>query len=665
MARPVWAGPPPRVGGASRCGRGLQGPSPLIVTSLSPSSITMDLLTAVGCAVAVLLVTTAVALLGAAHHLGLLYQLFHKVEPKSPRHGGELVADVLKAHGVRFVFTLAGGHISPILVAAEKVGIRVVDTRHEATAVFAADAVSRLSGRIGVAAVTAGPGVTNAVTAIKNAQMAESPLLLIGGAAASLQKGRGALQDIDQLSLFRTLCKACVSVRTVRQIVPALRHAIATAQSGTPGPVFVELPIDVLYPFHVVEKEVGGPKSTRGLRGKLIQWYLKNYVRNLFVGAWEPRDVTPLPVKVPLATEDEMQRCAELLSRATKPLVLVGSQAMLPPTPAEELRAALEALGIPCYLGGAARGLLPPDSPLLLRHNRRDALRDADLVLLAGSVCDFRLSYGRLFGRGAVIVAVNRDRVQLLRNADVFWRPRIAVRGDAASFVVGLAQRLRGFSCPTHWLQRLREAEQQKERANREKAATPTAQHLNPMDVLYRMDALLPPDSLLVADGGDFVGTAAYIVRPRRPLSWLDPGAFGTLGVGGGFALGAKLCRPEAEVWVIYGDGSLGYSLMEFDTFVRHKTPIIALVGNDACWSQIAREQVAMLGSNVACGLEFVDYHAAAEALGGKGFVLGRPDSKQLDAVLRTAQDECRRGRPVLINALIGKTDFREGSISV
>lgn len=636
---------------------------------LSPSphvlSITMDLLTAVGCAVAVLLVTTAVALLGAAHHLGLLYQLFHKVEPKSPRHGGELVADVLKAHGVRFVFTLAGGHISPILVAAEKVGIRVVDTRHEATAVFAADAVSRLSGRIGVAVVTAGPGVTNAVTAIKNAQMAESPLLLIGGAAASLQKGRGALQDIDQLSLFRTLCKACVSVRTVRQIVPALRHAIATAQSGTPGPVFVELPIDVLYPFHVVEKEVGGPKSTRGLRGKLIQWYLQNYVRNLFVGAWEPRDVTPLPVKVPLATEDEMQRCAELLSRATKPLVLVGSQAMLPPTPAEELRAALEALGIPCYLGGAARGLLPPDSPLLLRHNRRDALRDADLVLLAGSVCDFRLSYGRLFGRGAVIVAVNRDRVQLLRNADVFWRPRIAVRGDAASFVVGLAQRLRGFSCPTHWLQRLREAEQQKERANREKAATPTAQHLNPMDVLYRMDSLLPPDSLLVADGGDFVGTAAYIVRPRRPLSWLDPGAFGTLGVGGGFALGAKLCRPEAEVWVIYGDGSLGYSLMEFDTFVRHKTPIIALVGNDACWSQIAREQVAMLGSNVACGLEFVDYHAAAEALGGKGFVLGRPDSEQLDAVLRTAQDECRRGRPVLINALIGKTDFREGSISV
>ncbi|KAM9263949.1 2-hydroxyacyl-CoA lyase 2 [Morus bassanus] len=625
----------------------------------------MDLLAGIGCACAGLLAVLAAALLGLAYRLGLLYQLLHKVDPRSPRHGGELVAEVLKAHGVRFLFALAGGHISPILVASEKVGIRVVDTRHEATAVFAADAVSRLSGRIGVAAVTAGPGVTNTVTAVKNAQMAESPVLLIGGAAASLQKGRGALQDIDQLSLFKTLCKACVSVRVVRDIVPTLRKAIATAQSGTPGPVFVELPIDVLYPFHVVEKEISGTKSARGLRGKAVQWYLQNYIRNLFAGAWEPQDVSPLPVQVPLATEDEVQRCAELVSRATKPLVLVGSQAMLPPTPAEELRTALEELGIPCYLGGAARGLLPPGSPLLLRQNRRDALRDADLVLLAGAVCDFRLSYGRLFGRRAAIVAVNRDRAQLLRNSDVFWKPRLAVQGDAASFVVRLARSLRGYACPKDWVEGLREADRKKEQANREKAATPTPQHLNPLDLLYRLDALLPPESLLVADGGDFVGTAAYIVRPRRPLAWLDPGAFGTLGVGGGFALGAKLCRPDAEVWVLYGDGSLGYSVMEFDTFVRHKTPVIALVGNDACWSQIAREQVALLGSNVACGLEYLDYHAVAEALGGKGFMVGRPDCERLDAILRAAQDACRQGRPVLINALIGKTDFRDGSISV
>ncbi|XP_061299273.1 2-hydroxyacyl-CoA lyase 2 [Pezoporus flaviventris] len=622
----------------------------------------MDL---ISIACAALLALPVVALMALAHRLGLLYQLFHQVDPQSPRHGGELVAEVLKAHGVRFIFTLAGGHISPVLVASEKVGIRVVDTRHEATAVFAADAVSRISGRIGVAVVTAGPGVTNTVTAVKNAQMAESPLLLIGGAAASLQKGRGALQDIDQLSLFRTLCKATVSVRTVRGIVPTLRKAIATAQSETPGPVFVELPIDVLYPFHVVQKEITGTKSARGLRGKVVQWYLQNYIRNLFAGAWDPQDVSPLPVKVPLATEDEVQRCAELLSRATKPLVLVGSQALLPPTPAEELRAALEALGVPCYLGGAARGLLPPNSPILLRQSRREALREADLVLLAGAVCDFRLSYGRLFGRGAAIVAVNRDREQLLRNSDIFWKARLAVQGDAASFVVRLARSLPGYGCSGEWLQRLRERERGKEQENREKAAIPTEQHLNPLELLQVLDELLPPESLLVADGGDFVGTAAYIVRPRRPLAWLDPGPFGTLGVGGGFALGAKLCRPEAEVWVLYGDGSLGYSLMEFDTFVRHKVPVIALVGNDACWSQIAREQVALLGSGVACGLHYLGYHLVAEALGAKGFVVGRQDRERLGSVILAAQDSCRRGHPVLLNALIGRTGFRDGAISV
>uniref|UniRef100_A0A8C8BBU0 IlvB acetolactate synthase like n=1 Tax=Otus sunia TaxID=257818 RepID=A0A8C8BBU0_9STRI len=606
------------------------------------SGIPMDLLVGIGCAGAGLLVA---ALLGAAYRLGLLYQLCHKVDPRSPRHGGELVAEVLKAHGVRFLFALAGGHISPVLVASEKLGIRVVDTRHEATAVFAADAVSRLSGRIGVAAVTAGPGVTNTVTAVKNAQMAESPVLLIGGAAASLQKGRGALQDIDQLSLFRTLCKSCVSVRAVRDIVPTLRKAIATAQSGTPGPVFVELPIDVLYPFHVVEKEIGGTKSSRGLRGKAVQWYLQNYIRNLFAGAWEPRDVSPLPVKVPLATEDQVaRRWRPWASPATWGGRRGGFSPPTAPSSCAKTAATPSAMPTWCCwqvpgwgVGGNGDTHSIP-IPVVTPH-----------ACPQGAVCDFRLSYGRLFGRRAAVVAVNRDRVQLLRNSDVFWKPRLAVQGDAASFVVRLARSLQGYACPRDWTEGLREAERKKEQLNREKAATPTPQHLNPLDLLHRLDSLLPPESLLVADGGDFVGTAAYIVRPRRPLSWLDPVA----------------TEPPTVVWVLYGDGSLGYSLMEFDTFVRHKTPVIALVGNDACWSQISREQVALLGSNVACGLEYLDYHLVAEALGGKGFVVARPDHERLEAVLRAAQDACRQGHPVLLNALIGRTDFRDGSISV
>ncbi|XP_058866157.1 2-hydroxyacyl-CoA lyase 2-like [Acipenser ruthenus] len=601
----------------------------------------------------------------AAYRLGLIYQTFHKAESKSPRHGGENVAEVLLAHGVKYVFTLVGGHISPILVACEKLGIRIVDTRHEATAVFAADAVARLSGTVGVAAVTAGPGLTNTVTAVKNAQMAESPLLLIGGAAATLLQGRGALQDIDQMSLFKPLCKFCASVRTVREIVPVLRKALAAAQSGTPGPVFVEFPIDTLYPYHIVEKEVAPKTAPKGLMAKVINWYLQNHLRNIFAGAWEPRELSPLPVQIPLATQQQVQQCVELVSRAKKPVILLGSQATLPPTPVDKTRAALESLGIPCFLGGMARGMLGRESALHIRQNRREALKEADLVILAGTVCDFRLGYGQVLSRRSKVIAVNRDRSQLMKNSDMFWKPTVAVQGDAGSFLLRLSEGLKGYRCPQDWPESLKEGDKAKEKANTEKAAEKTERHLNPLRVLHCVEEIMSEDSIIVADGGDFVGSAAYILKPRGPLRWLDPGAFGTLGVGGGFALGAKLCRPESEVWIIYGDGSLGYSVAEFDTFTRHKTPVIALVGNDACWSQISREQVPMLGSNVACGLAFTDYHVVADGYGGKGYLIGREDGEKLDEILQSAQEQSRQGRATLLNVLIGKTNFREGSISV
>uniref|UniRef100_A0A8C5EIV8 2-hydroxyacyl-CoA lyase 2 n=1 Tax=Gouania willdenowi TaxID=441366 RepID=A0A8C5EIV8_GOUWI len=589
----------------------------------------------------------------------------HSTDTQSTRHGGESVAEVLRAHGIKYVFTLVGGHISPILVACEKVGIRVVDTRHEATAVFAADAVARLSGSVGVAAVTAGPGLTNAVTAVKNAQMAESPLLLIGGAAGTILQGRGALQDIDHMSLFKPLCKFCASIRTIREIVPTVRNALAIAQSGTPGPVFIEFPLDTLYPFHLVSKEFIPKSPPKGLMGNLIAWYMKNHMLNLYAGAWEPRDVSPLPVHIPLATDDQVQKCIELVSRAKKPVILLGSQAVLAPTPAEEIRKALEGLGIPCFLGGMSRGILGKDSPIQIRQNRRDALKEADLVLLAGTVCDFRLGYGRVLSRHSKIIAVNRDKSQLLKNSDLFWKPTIAVQGDVGSLLVQLSKGLKGYHCPQEWPQSLKAQDATKEAANRAKAEEKTEQHLNPLKVLYRVDELMAEDAVIVVDGGDFVGSAAYILRPRGPLHWLDPGAFGTLGVGGGFALGAKLCRPDSEVWIIYGDGSSGYSIAEFDTFTRHKTPIIAVVGNDAGWTQISREQVPMLGSNVACGLAFTDYHTVADGYGGKGYLMGREDEEKMSDIIRKAQKETREGKATLLNVLIGKTNFREGSVSV
>lgn len=616
------------------------------------------------CGVASVLFVVIAVLVFVLQKIGYFYVLLHGADRESERHGGELVAETLHKHGVKFMFTLAGGHISPILVASEKLGIRVVDTRHEATAVFAADAVARLSGTVGVVAVTAGPGLTNTVTAVKNAQMAESPVLLIGGSAATLLKGRGALQDIDQMSLFKPLCKFCATINHLRDIKPVLTKALHAAQSDTPGPVFVEFPIDTLYPYKLVAQEVG-LSSGRGLFQKALNWYLHTHMDNVFAGAWDPLPVVPIPVSIPLASSSEIQKCVELISRSKKPVILIGSQSTLPPTPVDSLASELKNIGIPCFLGGMARGMLGKNSPIQFRQCRKDALKEADLVVLAGIVCDFRLSYGRVLSRKSKIISINRNKEQLYKNSGFFWNPTLASQSDVGSTLLSIARGLKGFKCDPEWIKMLREKDNAKEKANSVMGDQQTDVHLNPVKILHKLEEILPDDSIIVADGGDFVGTAAYILRPRGPLRWLDPGAFGTLGVGGGFALGAKLCRPDSELWIVYGDGSFGYSAAEFDTYTRHKTPVIALIGNDACWSQIARDQVRILGRGTACDLAYCSYNTVAEGFGGRGYLLDRTNEDEMETVLRAAQKDTAEGHSVVLNCLIGKTKFREGSISV
>ena len=614
---------------------------------------------------AVALLATAIAFL--VQRFELVGLLFRKVDKESERHGGELVAAVLKAHGVKFIFTLCGGHISPVLVACEREGIRVVDTRFEGNAAFAADAVSRLSGVIGVACVTAGPGVTNTVTALQNAKMAESPVLLLGGASANALKGRGALQDIDQLSLCKSLCKHVATVTRVRDIVPALRRAIYVAQSGVPGPAFLELPIDTLYPYKLVRDGLFPKTPAKSFGQKVTNWYLENYLNRLFAGAWVEQSLTPILPTFPRHTPNDITEVANLLRRAQKPVFLLGSQVTLPPSKAENLKLALESIGIPCFLGGMARGLLGQNSALHIRQRRKEALKDADVVLCAGAVADFRLSYGRVFKRSSQIVMVNRSKSNLTMNTDVFFKVKKSVHGDPGCFLLALSQALRGYACPGEWVATLQSRDSEREEENWKKSQELPEQHLNPLNVLYLTEQVMSEDSVIVADGGDFVGSAAYILRPRGPLRWLDPGPYGTLGVGGGFALGAKLCRPDSDVWIIYGDGALGFSVPEFDTFTRFNLPVVALVGNDACWTQIAREQIPMFKSKVACFLDYSSYETVAEGFGGRGFLLDRDsDNAAIRDTLRQAQEVSRREKkPVLINCLIGKTNFREGSISV
>jgi len=440
---------------------------------------------------------------------------------------------------------------------------------------------------------------------------------------------------------------------------------LSIAQSGTPGPVFLEFPIDTLFPYAAVINEVGMKNDSKSLGQKFITLYLQNYVDNIFNNAWSNTDYDPLPVNIPLPVDTQVQACAELIQECKRPVVLLGSQATLPPIPVIQLSNTLKSLGIPCYLGGMARGLLGRNSPIQMRQKRREALREADLVILAGAVCDFRLSYGRVLSKKSKIIAVNRNKSQLYKNSDMFWKPTLAVQCDAASFIIEVAKRLDGYSCPVQWVQILSAREHEKEEENRKMAEEKTEQHLNPLKILSKLENNLDDNAILVADGGDFVATAAYTLRPRAPLHWLDPGAFGTLGVGAGFALGAKLCRPESEVWIIYGDGSCGYGIIEYDTYNRHKTPILSLVGNDGAWMQIARDQIPRFESSVACFLQQSDYHKVVEPFGGKGFILTRDDDDRIDDVIKKAKKEYKKGHSVMINALIGNTKFREGSLSV
>lgn len=579
--------------------------------------------------------------------------------PDAPAHGGDRVAEALSAHGVTAVFTLCGGHISPILTGAKARGIRIVDTRGEAAAAFAADAAARLTG-IGVAAVTAGPGVTNTVTALKNAQLAQSPLVLLGGAAPTLLQGRGALQDIDQHSVVAPHVKHLKQVRRVRDIVPALEEAFAAARKGIQGPVFIECPVDLLYGESLVRQwysDAGG--KGRSIAGALLNFYIRRHLERLFGGS----EAAPAPqarkIATPAPAASSVAAAAASLAQASSPVAIIGSQALAAGTNPASVAAALERLGIPVYLSGMARGLLGPDHPLQARHQRRQALKEADCVILAGVPCDFRLDYGRQIRRSATLIAANRSRADARLNR----RPDTAAIGDAAIFLEQLAGQM-GSAAQRwgDWRAALSARDEARE-AEIDKQAAAEGEFVNPIALLRAIDRAAGGNAVFVADGGDFVATASYILRPRGPLSWLDPGPFGTLGVGAGFALGAAMARPDAEIWIVFGDGACGYSLAEFDTFVRHGIPVIAVVGNDASWMQIAREQVKALGDDIGTVLARSAYHEVAAGFGAEGILVKR--NADIPDALARARAAAKAGKPVLINAWLDRTAFREGSISM
>ena len=384
--------------------------------------------------------------------------------------GGAIIGRTLAARGVRQLFTLCGGHISPILIGAKANGIDVVDVRDEVSAVFAADAVARMTGIPGIAALTAGPGVTNTVTAVKNAQLAQSPLVIFGGAAATLLKGRGALQDIDQMSLMESITKWAVSLKTVNSIGPTVEKALDLAQDGVPGPVFIEVPIDLLYAEDLVRDmfmKESGVKDAKNLGSKALELYMRGHLYRQF---HQPHvNIVPpiresLPPK-PSLRGPHIEKVASLLRDAERPALVIGSQALVNCRDPDPLADAVGALGIPTWLGGTARGLLGRHSDIQFRHKRSAALKEADVVIVAGFPFDFRLGYGRSISSRATLVAANLSASEMRKNR----RPEIPVHMHAGEFLRALADTVGGGLGPwSNWFETLRERELQRDQEIRD-----------------------------------------------------------------------------------------------------------------------------------------------------------------------------------------------------
>jgi acetolactate synthase-1/2/3 large subunit len=536
-------------------------------------------------------------------------------------HGGRLVAKALARHGTTHLFTLCGGHIQAIYDGCLDEQIRVVDVRHEQTAGHAADGWARVTGRPGVCAVTAGPGVTDVVTAIANAQRAGIPLLCIGGAGPRALADMGSLQDMNHVELMRPITKWSASVPSTDRIQEYVDAAFRVAQAGVPGPVFLEMPLDLL-----------------------MNW------------ADDALPATaPMPPARPAGDPHAVARAAALLREAERPMFIVGTQLRWSPR-REALRAFADAVEAPFYLNGMARGGLPHAHAGLMTRSRRFALGQADLCVVLGTPFDFRLEYGRAIGAGAKVVQVDLDPAELGRNR----RVDVGVHGDSGLVLEQLLAEVGPRSFPT-WLAAVRAAEE-KSRATMAAEMASDANPPNPLRVCAELDRRLGPKDIVVGDGGDFVATAAYVLRLEHPQIWMDPGPLGTLGVGPGYAMAAQLARPDARVVLVYGDGSFGLHAMEFEAMVRQGIPVVAVIGNDAGWTQIRRGQVELYGAEraVATKLDHTRYDEVVAALGGFGAWVERAEDlgPALDAAFAS-------GKPACVNVKIAPSDFRKGAISV
>jgi acetolactate synthase I/II/III large subunit len=525
-------------------------------------------------------------------------------------HGGRLVARTLRKHGVSQLFTLSGGHLFSIFDGCREEGIAIVDVRHEQTAAFAAEGWAKVRREVGVCALTAGPGVTNGMSAIASAQANHTPLLVLGGRAPAFRWGQGSLQEIDHVPFVRPLCKLAATAQSTVEMPGLVSEALMAAQAPRSGPAFVDLPLD-----HVFMSALESQAEV------------------------QPTDAIALRV----ADTKGIERVARLLTRAERPVVMAGTD-LYWGRGEQALLELVEAQRIPVFLNGLARGCVPADHELFFSRVRSEGLGEADVALLIGIPIDFRLGFGAAFGEQTAIVTI--DVAEHARRPP--REPVVELYGDLTHTLRDLRVAAGGERCDSEaWLGRLRKAESElraRERAELEDARAP----LHPMRVYGELAKVLDRDAIVIGDGGDFVSYAGRVVDSFMPGCWLDPGPFGCLGAGPGYALAAKLAHPERQVVLLLGDGAFGFAGMEFDTLCRHGVSVVGVMGNNGIWALEKHPMEFLYGYSVAADLRpETRYDEVVEALGGHGELVRRPEE-----LLPALERSFACGKPALVNVL-------------
>jgi acetolactate synthase I/II/III large subunit len=525
-------------------------------------------------------------------------------------HGGRLVARRLKAHGVSRLFTLSGGHLFSIYDGCREEGIEIVDVRHESTAAFAAEGWAKVTREPGVCALTAGPGVTNGMSAMASAQANHSPMVVLGGRAPAMRWGQGSLQEIDHVPFVRPLTKLATTAGSTQEISGLVDEAFAAALEPHGGPTFVDFPLDYVF-TEAAEESAGEPAepavSARGAAGEAVE------------------------------------RAAELLRGAERPVIMAGTdlywgrgeQALL------ELS---EALRIPVFLNGLARGCVAADHEMFFSRVRSQALKGADVALVVGVPMDFRLAFGGAFGEDTELVVIDSAEPERQHPR----APEVECYGAIAPTLDGLRAAAGGKALASDpWISELRRAETERREGERGELED-DREPLHPMRLYAELGGMLERDAIVIGDGGDYVSYAGRVIDTYQPGCWLDPGPFGCLGTGCGYALAAKLARPERQVVLLVGDGAFGFSGMDFDTLARHGVNVVAVMGNNGIWALEKHPMEFLYGYSVAADLRpGTRYELLVEALGGHGELVERPQD------MRPALERAfAAGKPALVNVL-------------